>query len=67
VPQRDPDAIGTALRTVLSQPAVAGRMADTAARAAPGLLWSAIAERYAHLAGALVGRELVATTVTPLS
>ena len=54
VPQRDPDAIGSALRRILTQPALAGSMADTARALAPGLLWSAVAGEYLS-----VGQDLL--------
>jgi len=59
VPQRDPHALQVALRRVLSEPGLADRLAATAARTAPDLLWSAVAARYARLADALAASTLV--------
>ncbi len=53
VPQRDPMAIGSALRSVLTEPGLAGHMAATARALAPGLLWSAVAEQYMDLGRSL--------------
>lgn len=46
VPRRDPGALGTALRAVLGDRAVAVAMAAEARRLAPDLAWSAVARRY---------------------
>jgi glycosyltransferase involved in cell wall biosynthesis len=54
VPQRDPAALGTALRRVLSEPGLADGLAGQAARKAPELLWAAVAGRYRTIAGALL-------------
>lgn len=54
VPRRDPTAIATALRCVLTTPGLAASMRATARSLAPALLWSAVAEQYIALAGALV-------------
>jgi len=54
VPQRDPDAIASALRRILTQPALAASMAETARALAPGLLWSAVAGEYLS-----VGQDLL--------
>jgi polysaccharide biosynthesis protein PslF len=55
VPQRDPDALGAALRRVLSEPELAADMAERASRKAPDLLWAAVAGRYRQLASDLAG------------
>ena len=56
VPQRDPVALGAAIRSVLTDPALAASMAREARRLAPSLSWSAVARQYSQL-----GRRLVAT------
>ena len=62
VPQRDPAALGAALRRALAEPGLADAMADRAARKAPDLLWSAVAARYLRIA-----ESLVASAVTMAS
>lgn len=57
VPQRDPVALGNAIRAVLTDPELAASMAAEARRLAPGLSWSAVARRYAGLAGRLVAAQ----------
>jgi polysaccharide biosynthesis protein PslF len=57
VPQRDPAALGSAIRAVLTEPDLAASMAAEARRLAPGLSWSAVARRYAALADGLVMSE----------
>jgi glycosyltransferase involved in cell wall biosynthesis len=54
VPQRDPVALGRAIRSVLTDPDRAASMAAEARRLAPGLSWSAVAGRYVALADELV-------------
>jgi glycosyltransferase involved in cell wall biosynthesis len=54
VPHGDGAAIGVALRQVLSDPALAGRMSEEAARLAPGLEWPIIADRYRSLVDELL-------------
>jgi glycosyltransferase involved in cell wall biosynthesis len=54
VPQRDPVALGRAIRSVLSDPTLAASMEAEARRLAPGLAWSAVAHRYAELADLIV-------------
>ena len=54
VAQRDPVALATAIRTVLTEPGVAASMSEEARRLAPGLSWSAVARRYVALADRLV-------------
>jgi glycosyltransferase involved in cell wall biosynthesis len=56
VPQRDPVALGTAIRSVLTNPRLAASMAREARRLAPSLSWSAVARQYS-----LLGNRLVAT------
>jgi glycosyltransferase involved in cell wall biosynthesis len=50
VPQRDPAALGTAVRQVLSEPGLARTMSARAALQAPALFWDAVADRYRELA-----------------
>ncbi|HEY4408874.1 MAG TPA: glycosyltransferase, partial [Acidimicrobiia bacterium] len=54
VPHRDPAAMAAALRRVLTEPGLAGRLGAAAAAVAPQLLWPAVAERYRALAGRLL-------------
>ncbi|HZQ76001.1 MAG TPA: glycosyltransferase [Acidimicrobiia bacterium] len=54
VPHRDPAAMAAALRRVLTEPGLAGRLGAAAGAVAPQLLWPAVAERYRALAGDLV-------------
>jgi len=65
VPQRDPSALEGALRRVLSEPGLAERLSAAAARTAPDLLWSAVAERYVRLAGALAASTVLTMPVAP--
>jgi glycosyltransferase involved in cell wall biosynthesis len=57
VPQRDPTALATALRHILTEPALAATMAAEAERLAPSLGWPAIAARYATLADRMLARR----------
>ena len=54
VPRRDPAAIRSALRRVITEPGLAASMAAASRQLAPGLLWSAVAERYVDLAAELL-------------
>ena len=54
VPHRDPAAIATALRSLVTRRDVMTRMAASATATAPGLLWPAIAGQYRELAGRLI-------------
>jgi glycosyltransferase involved in cell wall biosynthesis len=61
VPARDPAAMGAALQLVLTDPEQRDRMAAEAARLAPALGWSTVADRYRTLvAGLLASRTPVA-------
>lgn len=62
VPQRDPVALESALRRVLTEPGLAEELAAQASKKAPDLLWGAVAGRYRQIAEALV-----AATPTPTS
>ncbi len=55
VPQRDPDAIRDALRTLLADPVLTAGMAGVSRSLAPGLLWPAVADQYIA-----VGEDLLA-------
>jgi glycosyltransferase involved in cell wall biosynthesis len=55
VPQRDPAALGAALRRVLTEDGLATAMSEEATRLAPELGWSAVASRYHALADPLIG------------
>lgn len=62
VPQRDPAALASAIRSVLTDPGLAASMAAEARRLAPGLSWSAVAQRYVGLGDRLVAaRQSVAS------
>lgn len=61
VPQRDPVALESALRRVLSEPGLADEMSAKAAQKAPELFWGAVAGRYRQIAESLVSAALVAT------
>ena len=54
----DPDAMGRALRLVLTRPEVAARMAAEASRLAPGLGWSVVAGEYLQVANCLLAERL---------
>lgn len=57
VAQRDPAAIGAALRRVLTEPSLADELAAGAGRKAPELMWSAVADRYRQIVGSLVAER----------
>ena len=57
VPHRDPDAIATAVRRILTEPGLATSMSARAADIAPDLEWTAVADRYRKLAGELAGNR----------
>ncbi len=62
VPQRDPDALATAIRSVLTDSARAASMAAEARRLAPELSWTAVAARYDRLSNDLLtAREFVSS------
>jgi glycosyltransferase involved in cell wall biosynthesis len=54
VPQRDPNALADAIRTVLTDHELAASMAAEARRLAPDLSWNAVAGRYHELAQRLL-------------
>jgi glycosyltransferase involved in cell wall biosynthesis len=61
VPQRDPVALGRAIRAVLTDPDLAASMAAEARRLAPDLSWSAVALRYTRLAERLTAERQAAS------
>ena len=61
VPHRNPAAIAAALRLVLAEPGLAARMSARAARLAPALSWTPVADRYRVLAERLSVARVVAT------
>ena len=62
VPQRDPVALGRAIRSVLTDRGRAASMEAEARRLAPDLSWAAVARRYARLADHVVeSRQSVAS------
>jgi glycosyltransferase involved in cell wall biosynthesis len=62
VPQRDPVALGQAIRSVLTDPELAASMAAEAERLAPGLSWPAIARRYCALAEQITATRSAASS-----
>lgn len=57
VPQRDPEALAAAIRSVLTDPSRAAHMAAVARGLAPELSWTAVAERYTALARRLLAAQ----------
>jgi polysaccharide biosynthesis protein PslF len=57
VPHGDAPAMASALRRILTEPALAKSMADEAARLAPALRWTTVAGQYADLADQLLARR----------
>ncbi len=66
VEHNDPAALGAALRSVLTQPRLAGAMASEARRLAPGLAWPSVAGAYSRLGQQLVAerRSSIVATVS---
>ena len=60
VPRQDPGAIADALRRVLTDPALHGRMVDGAAALAPSLSWTSVGDQYRSLASNLLSARGVA-------
>ena len=54
VPHRNPEAMSAALRSLLTDPKLATRMADVARSMASTLFWPAVAARYEAIVGGLV-------------
>ncbi len=57
VPQRDPEALAAAIRSVLTDPDRLASMAAEARRLAPDLSWIAVAGRYDQLAAQLIANR----------
>ena len=57
VPHSDPEAMATALRSLLSQPGLAARMATMATSIGSTLHWPVVADRYEAVASTLVERQ----------
>jgi glycosyltransferase involved in cell wall biosynthesis len=53
----DPDALVSALRRVVTDPYLAGSMAEEARRLAPTMAWAVVAEQYLHLARRLIAER----------
>ncbi len=62
VPRQNPQALQEALRRVLSEPGLAESMAAQAARTAPALVWSTVADQYGRMADDLVAAALAAAS-----
>src|SRR5271156_816944 len=60
VPHRDPAAIATALRSVITRRDVMTRMAAAATQTAPQLLWPVIADQYRELTDRLITASVAA-------
>jgi polysaccharide biosynthesis protein PslF len=58
VPQRDPDALASAMRAVLTDDDLRAAMAGEARRLAPDLSWAAVAGRYDALGARLIAHQL---------
>ncbi|MDQ1714454.1 MAG: hypothetical protein QOC60_399 [Frankiaceae bacterium] len=54
VPRKDAQALGSALRRVLTEPGLSAAMGEAALREAPDLVWGAVADRYRRLASDVV-------------
>jgi glycosyltransferase involved in cell wall biosynthesis len=63
VPHRDPRALATAIRKILTQPAAAPGLAHRADAAV--LRWPAVAARYAALADRLIATDVAAVVAAP--
>ncbi|CAN5407829.1 glycosyltransferase [soil metagenome] len=61
VPQRDPVALGRAIRAVLTDPALAASMTAEAQRLAPSLSWAAVAHQYVELSDGLVAERAMSS------
>jgi polysaccharide biosynthesis protein PslF len=54
----DPEAMGRALKSVLTKPELAANMAAEASRLAPSLGWSVVASEYLHVANRLLAERM---------
>jgi glycosyltransferase involved in cell wall biosynthesis len=60
VPQKNPAAMATALRTLLTDRELAAGMTRAAGAAGHELVWAAVAQRYLDLAGDLISARVAA-------
>jgi polysaccharide biosynthesis protein PslF len=60
VPHRDPAAIASALRSVITRTGLAASMSSAAAATAPSLLWPAVAGQYRSLISRLLAERIAA-------
>jgi glycosyltransferase involved in cell wall biosynthesis len=60
VPHGDADALGSALRRVLTEPGLARSMEREAARLGPAFSWSSVADQYARLADEILADQILA-------
>ena len=61
MPHRDPVALASAVRRVLTEPGLATSMTAAACRVAPSFGWTQIAAQYSDLAEALIESHAAAT------
>ncbi|GLY05051.1 MULTISPECIES: glycosyltransferase [Actinoplanes] len=65
VPHKNPAALATAVRRILTEPALAATLRGRNGHAEPALRWPAVAQRYHELAATLVADRNLITTVGP--
>ncbi|BBH65286.1 glycosyl transferase family 1 [Actinoplanes sp. OR16] len=61
VPHKNPAALATAVRRILTEPALATTLRDRSGHAEPALRWPAVAQRYHELAATLVADRHLTT------
>ncbi|WP_328463357.1 glycosyltransferase [Actinoplanes sp. NBC_00393] len=61
VPHKNPAALATAVRRILTEPALAATLRDRSGHAEPALRWPAVARRYHELAATLVADRHLTT------
>ena len=61
VPSRDPRAIATAIRRLVTEPGLATAMSDRCAVVAPSLMWPAVTEEYRKIASKAIARRSIAS------
>ncbi|MEU4242527.1 glycosyltransferase [Actinoplanes sp. NPDC026619] len=64
VPHKNPAALATAVRSILTKPALAAALRERSGHAEPALRWPVVARRYHELATTLVTADSRATLVT---
>ena len=64
VPHRNPAALATAIRKILTKPALAAELRERGGHAEPTLRWPAVAQRYRQLAATLLGAGARPVAVT---